>query len=433
VKKRLAYAWKLASNPAAPSRTCLLEPGSCVFTNPLHIHRGPQTPFPRAPPEEESAPGTEEKRRVIFIAFTRKGSPRHVKRRKKAKAALSATANAQPVFAHDAVERWGLGEVFADAVPPAAVPPAAEPLTAMQPAAVTSGAMPPAPPVDPATLPLAASEDDVSSEDDVLDDSVSVLAGTPHLEGSEVISGGAGGGLDEEEEADVLTAQEITMAREVPDATGGAAKQHAFKLQSGGFGGGWGSRSSTACAAQHAAPLLIGISGCSRSGKSTLASHLQDALHPLVVEIVQQDCFFSHRALTSGNWESPQAVDHDKFAAAVRRAVARHGTDVVLCEGFQAFHDPALTAEMALRLWLDVSESTARARRAATAPVLEGYFDECIWPHHLEYRGRALDEAAGRGYQSSLVRIDGDGQLPRRVVEAALGHVRRALADATSS
>ena len=101
-----------------------------------------------------------------------------MKRRKKAKAALRETANAQPVFAHDAVERWGLGEVFADAVPPAAVPPAAKPLTAMQPAAVTSGAMPPAPPVDPATLPLAASEDDVSSEDDVLDDNVSVLAGS---------------------------------------------------------------------------------------------------------------------------------------------------------------------------------------------------------------------------------------------------------------
>ena len=45
--------------------------------------------------------------------------------------------------------------------------------------------------------------------------------------------------------------------------------------------------------------------------------------------------------------------------------------EVVLCEGFQAFHDESLTAQMGLRVWLHVSENTARVRRMAKCPSLE--------------------------------------------------------------
>ena len=45
------------------------------------------------------------------------------------------------------------------------------------------------------------------------------------------------------------------------------------------------------------APVLVGISRCSRSGKSTLAERLRAALQPRTVALIRQDRFFSHRAL----------------------------------------------------------------------------------------------------------------------------------------
>jgi len=210
--------------------------------------------------------------------------------------------------------------------------------------------------------------------------------------------------------------------------------------------------------------VLIGISGASRSGKSSLAFRLQSVLHPRVVTLVQQDedRFWRHSALLAaaagskweelGNWEVPEAVDHPAFAVAVTKAMAKPDVAVVICEGFQAFHNEVLMAQMALRLWIHVSEGTARARRMATSPVPPAYFEECIWPCHCEYRARVLPPssllhchsraAVGNASalifaedsdlscsSSALVCLDGEAAADDVFAEA-LTHVHRTLGEA---
>ena len=127
--------------------------------------------------------------------------------------------------------------------------------------------------------------------------------------------------------------------------------------------------------------------------------------------------------------------------------------EVVLCEGFQAFHDESLTAQMGLRVWLHVSENTARVRRMATSPVPPGYFEECIWACRCEYRARVLppsclarvcastaasdaspllcveDSGEGSRGASPLVCLDGEAAVEDILVEALM-HVRRVLGEA---
>jgi len=91
---------------------------------------------------------------------------------------------------------------------------------------------------------------------------------------------------------------------------------------------------------------------------------------------------------------------------------------VLLVEGFQAFHDPSLVSEMDLQLWLDVREGTARERRMRTSPVPPDYFEGAIWKEHVAYRQRVL----GGG----VVMIDAEDS-PTAVLAEVLEHVNRQL------
>jgi hypothetical protein len=175
--------------------------------------------------------------------------------------------------------------------------------------------------------------------------------------------------------------------------------------------------------ARRAPVVLIGISGCSRSGKSTLAARLKSELASLEVVVIAQDDFFlAPEAIADGDWDAPGAIDHEAFALAVRAAVGDPDVDVVLAEGFQAFHLPCLTAEMALRFWITLSESSALARRRSTYGNRRRYFEQRVWPNHLEYRSRALGHAAG----AELVCLDGEASSAQ-LFDEAKAHVRRLL------
>ena len=226
-------------------------------------------------------------------------------------------------------------------------------------------------------------------------------------------------------------------------------------------------------------PFVIGLSGASRAGKSTLCMALAErlALDGLRVAIVQQDRYFDRQAIRSltsdefphGNWEVPEAVDHamlreDVCLIRAGRQPRRQATllsppapdessllqrakglfsreaatprtpcfdavsdeiapaDVVLLEGFQAFHDAALVALTGLRIWLDISEDEARERRERTSPVPPGYFESAIWKEHTKYRARALADGG------ALV-VDAE-QSPEAVFATALAAVKEHLGSA---
>ena len=134
-------------------------------------------------------------------------------------------------------------------------------------------------------------------------------------------------------------------------------------------------------------PFLIGLCGLSGAGKSTLARHLESQGG---VKRFRFDAFYKDEAdcpKVEGitHWDLPESLLLDQVYEALcelkegheifvpiyekspfNRRVGRalfHPSPVIFAEGLHLFADPRLRELMDLRLWLDVSEETALARK----------------------------------------------------------------------
>lgn len=138
--------------------------------------------------------------------------------------------------------------------------------------------------------------------------------------------------------------------------------------------------------------LLIGLAGLSGAGKSTLADHLEaqggvkrfrfDAYYKTA-----KDC----PKLPDGrpHWDLPESLYLDDLYSALvelkngndifipiynRRLCDRTGqmlykpSPVIFVEGMQLFADPRVRELLDLRLWLEIDEETALARRLLRQP-----------------------------------------------------------------
>jgi len=175
--------------------------------------------------------------------------------------------------------------------------------------------------------------------------------------------------------------------------------------------------------------IVVGISGPSRSGKSTLSKSLAGHFGPARSRIVHLDRYFDITAggvglpfmpesseleemlstvgidgRGGGNFDSPGSIAHEKALAECREsmtALTDKGTAtapaVLFVDGFMAFFDPALVELMDVRLWIELGFEEARTRRMSTKPLPAEYFDKCLWPNHLEYRRKCLEEPVGAG------------------------------------
>ena len=147
--------------------------------------------------------------------------------------------------------------------------------------------------------------------------------------------------------------------------------------------------------ARDAPTLVIGISGCTRSGKSTLASALAEALGASETAVIRQDRFASKRlaAQVEGGWESTDSIDFKAFRdAVVEASKSKH---FVIVEGFRAFasRPPGGVVDLLHHLvWIELSREACYERRMATMPVTEEDFDRHLWPRHDEYRRSCFGE-----------------------------------------
>ena len=155
-------------------------------------------------------------------------------------------------------------------------------------------------------------------------------------------------------------------------------------------------------------PLVIGISGATRSGKSTLAAALAEHFGSKTV-VLHQDSFASHAlaARHESGWEATESIDHARLRAALAKHVtAKSAPKVIIVEGFRALHDPELVAAMTVLCWIDVSREVCRARKT---PVNAEAFETYVWPRHEEYRefcfssAGPFGEATASKHQTRLV------------------------------
>jgi uridine kinase len=137
---------------------------------------------------------------------------------------------------------------------------------------------------------------------------------------------------------------------------------------------------------------LIGIGGVSRSGKSTLANLLKDALqkHGNSVSILDQDLFvvdekWLPRIKDRYDWEVPASIDWKVLLQKIAAAKAKY--DFVIIEGLFAFYHPTIDKKYAMRIYIELEQSKFLSRRAQETRWGEEpeWYLQHVWESHFTY------------------------------------------------
>ncbi len=142
-----------------------------------------------------------------------------------------------------------------------------------------------------------------------------------------------------------------------------------------------------------ASPIIIGVGGATRSGKTTLASGLAKVLDVPEWFVVHQDKCWKPPAKRPWNerfnkcdMECPEAVDWDRLECwidcRVKQAKAQ-GFKYVIVEGFLIF--TKLLDRFDKKILISIPKEVSYERRMNTKFVKQDEFDELIWPSHLKH------------------------------------------------
>lgn len=135
---------------------------------------------------------------------------------------------------------------------------------------------------------------------------------------------------------------------------------------------------------------VIGISGPSQSGKSTLAKQLGDNLKPQKVLILDMDDYVLPEASIPKikdrtDWERPESVDYDGIIATIEKCDDDY--DVIIVEGILVFAHQELSQLFDLSILMQVSKETfferrSRETRWGNEPH---WYLEHVWDSWLKY------------------------------------------------
>jgi uridine kinase len=168
-------------------------------------------------------------------------------------------------------------------------------------------------------------------------------------------------------------------------------------------------------------PLVIGVAGGSGSGKTTVVRRLVESVGDDHVTVLDHDRYYRDRLdlrledRAALNWDHPDSLETDlmvrhvaelragraieaptyDFARYQRRTTTDHLTArrAVIVEGILVFSDPALRAQMDVKVFVDTDADTRFIRRLqrdvaergrTMASVIEQYLGT-VKPMHLEF------------------------------------------------
>ncbi|CAH0598143.1 unnamed protein product [Chrysodeixis includens] len=167
--------------------------------------------------------------------------------------------------------------------------------------------------------------------------------------------------------------------------------------------------------------VVIGISGVTCGGKTTLASRLRETLAP--VAVLHQDKYFlpddspKHVPVAGlsrrhNNYDILSALDMEAMLRDVRDTLAGNkpapdhsappearapaplqlpGKSFLILEGFTILNYEPIMELCDLRYYLTLEYNECLARRVFRLydpPDVDGYFDKCVWPEHLKYKAQ---------------------------------------------
>lgn len=151
--------------------------------------------------------------------------------------------------------------------------------------------------------------------------------------------------------------------------------------------------------------IIVGISGCTNGGKTTLATFLQNKFPGSIV--VNQDQYFrpddskEHNLipeLNHKNWDCVAAVDWDAMMQCVTRTLSSEPpvqNGLFIVEGHLIFNYFPLAKVFNRKYFLKLDKEECfrrRCRRVYDPPDVPGYFEKCVWPMYLSN----LEELEGK-------------------------------------
>ena len=170
--------------------------------------------------------------------------------------------------------------------------------------------------------------------------------------------------------------------------------------------------------------IVVGISGVTNGGKSTLTEQLQSRL-PTHTQVLSQDDYFypvdsqyhilSPGGLAHNNWEVITAIDMKKMVYDVNEIVKSHpnptdccseesivtvssgATDfhpVLVIDGFILYDHPEMVKLCDLRYFITLRKEQCWERRSVRCydpPDPPGYFEACVWPMYEQHLAKVKE------------------------------------------
>lgn len=136
--------------------------------------------------------------------------------------------------------------------------------------------------------------------------------------------------------------------------------------------------------------MILGIGGCSNSGKSALAEAIDNSFTVKKVKILCQDDFVKTRNLLTEinghiDWEIPSTIKFDEYLNAVKKASLEN--DLVICEGLFAFwfEDLNRLYDKIIHLKIDKETFFNRKKKDLRWGKEPDWYIEHIWQSFLKY------------------------------------------------
>lgn len=134
---------------------------------------------------------------------------------------------------------------------------------------------------------------------------------------------------------------------------------------------------------------IIGIGGCSRSGKSRLALRLKDQTTEKVLALDMDDFVFPEAEIPKikdrTDWERPESVDFPRLCREVEQQ--KDNYDIVVVEGILIFANEQLRSIFNTTVWMRISKETFEARRKMETRWGHepAWFIAHVWESHLRF------------------------------------------------
>jgi len=145
-------------------------------------------------------------------------------------------------------------------------------------------------------------------------------------------------------------------------------------------------------------PIVIGISGATRSGKTSLTEaltkHFRITIPPVHMDQYWKDPAPTHTQTGFINWETPLAVDFQSSLLHLKRTIEKAKKDnlkFVIIEGFLLFSHDEIVKLLDKKIFLCIGKKECFQRRMNTFAVSLIYFDQILWEEYVNNNKRVLE------------------------------------------